>query len=459
MNPKTFLLCFVVLFLSASLMAQDLGRIRDRTRQRTERQIENRIERRINEGVDKTLDAIEESIDNTGKSDEAEDGSAPGTAGGEGAATQAGQAGDHAGTTQEGAATGQPTDPAQTSAGAQAGEPGQAGVADEEPAAPVLTWTAFDFVPGDVILFEDNLEGEKNGEFPSKWDLVGGVAENAVFDGENVIYFRQGSSRQGIVPLIRDNQEDYLPDAFTIEFDAYFDGGVHNQTYYVHFFDMKNQRRTMNEMRIYVGKITYDRNTGEYPGLRRSHISDEPMWRRVSISFNQRSLKAYLDDMRLINIPNITDYPTGVTIRGTNTSGGERNSLIKNIRIAKGAVPLYDRFLTDGKIITTGIRFDVNRSTIRPESMGTISEIVDLMKQHPELNFSVEGHTDSDGSEENNQVLSEARARAVVDQMIAMGIGADRLSHRGWGESKPIASNATAEGKAQNRRVEFVKWQ
>ncbi len=445
MNPKAFVLSFIIICLSVPLMAQDLGRIRDRTKQRTERQMENRIERRINEGVDKTLDAIEESIDNPGKSEEAESSAAPGAAEGEGTATQAGG---HDGATQEGAAAGQ--------AGA-AGE-AQDDPVYEEPAAPALTWTAFDFVPGDVIIFEDNLEGERNGEFPSKWDLVGGVAENAEFAGENVIFFRQGSSRQGIVPLIRENHEDYLPDAFTIEFDAYFDAGVHNQTYYVHFFDMKNQRRTMNEMRIYVGKITYDRTTGEYPGLRRSHISDEPMWRRVSISFNQRALKAYLDDMRLINIPNITDNPTGLTIRGTNTSGGDRNSLIKNIRIAKGAVPLYDKFLTDGKIITTGIRFDVNKATIRPESMGTIAEIVDLMKQHPELNFSVEGHTDSDGSEENNQVLSEARARAVKDQMIAMGIGADRLSHRGWGESKPIASNATSEGKAQNRRVEFVQW-
>jgi OmpA-OmpF porin, OOP family len=66
-------------------------------------------------------------------------------------------------------------------------------------------------------------------------------------------------------------------------------------------------------------------------------------------------------------------------------------------------VPLYDKFLTDGKIITNGIRFDVNKATIKPESMRVINEIVNLMKVYPELKFSVEGHTDSDGNPESNQ--------------------------------------------------------
>jgi len=64
---------------------------------------------------------------------------------------------------------------------------------------------------------------------------------------------------------------------------------------------------------------------------------------------------------------------------------------------------LYDKFLTDGKIITNGIRFDVNKATIKPESMRVINEIVNLMKVYPELKFSVEGHTDSDGNPESNQ--------------------------------------------------------
>jgi outer membrane protein OmpA-like peptidoglycan-associated protein len=127
------------------------------------------------------------------------------------------------------------------------------------------------------------------------------------------------------------------------------------------------------------------------------------------------------------------------------------------VRIAKGAVPLYEKLLTDGKIITNGIKFDVNKATIKPESMGVINNIVKIMTEYPELKFSIEGHTDNDGSEESNLILSEKRALAVQNELIKLGISADKLTSKGFGESKPISDNTSSEGKAQNRRVEFVK--
>lgn len=136
---------------------------------------------------------------------------------------------------------------------------------------------------------------------------------------------------------------------------------------------------------------------------------DQPGWRRVSISFNTRASKVYLDDARLLNIPNMDFNPLGITIGYHNPSGRDHIGYIKNIRVAQGAVPLYDKFLTDGKIITHGIRFDVNKSTIRPESRGVINEIVSLMQDYPELTFSVEGHTDSDGAAGANQLVSATR--------------------------------------------------
>lgn len=111
----------------------------------------------------------------------------------------------------------------------------------------------------------------------------------------------------------------------------------------------------------------------------------------------------------------------------------------------------------DGKIIANGIRFDVNKATLKPESMGIINEIAALMKQHPEIKFTVEGHTDSDGDEAFNQTLSERLAQTIVGALTRLGIASDRLSSKGWGESKPLDSNCTPEGKANNRRVEFVK--
>jgi outer membrane protein OmpA-like peptidoglycan-associated protein len=113
--------------------------------------------------------------------------------------------------------------------------------------------------------------------------------------------------------------------------------------------------------------------------------------------------------------------------------------------------------MQDGKIVANGIRFDVGKASLKPESMGVINEVVELMQQHPDLRFSVEGHTDSDGNDEANMELSQKRAESVMNEMVQLGIDQGRLESRGWGESKPITGNASPEDKANNRRVEFVK--
>ena len=149
--------------------------------------------------------------------------------------------------------------------------------------------------------------------------------------------------------------------------------------------------------------------------------------------------------------------PIGISIWGMYNHYHDKFSYIKNVRLAKGGIKLYDRMLQDGKIVATGIRFDVGKSTLKPESMGIINTIAEMMEDHPEIIFSIEGHTDSDGDTDTNQKLSEARANTVMKMLISMGISADRLSIKGFGESNPLAPNNTAEGKANNRRVEFVK--
>ena len=193
-----------------------------------------------------------------------------------------------------------------------------------------------------------------------------------------------------------------------------------------------------------------------YPGFSGAKYDKTAKWRHIAVSFNTRALKAYMDDARILNIPNLGYNPSGISL-GYHNPGGTTVGYIKNVRIAKGAVPLYDKLLTDGKLVTTGIKFDVNKATIKTESIGTINYVVKMMQDHPELKFSVEGHTDSDGEIVANQKLSEARAKSVVEAMVKAGISADRLSSKGFGESKPVSSNDSAEGKAQNRRVEFVK--
>lgn len=327
-----------------------------------------------------------------------------------------------------------------------------------------VEWKKFDFVPGDEIIFEDNQLGEKNGEFPSLWDLTKGTIENAVMDGENVICFINCNSNGGggIVPLMKNSAEDYLPEQFTIELDAYFEKPT--ASYRISLLDYKNQKNLDKTYQINKKWVRFEQNEadgegitkGVYPGYN-SKDKSAPGWRHVSISFNTRALKLYIDDARILNIPNLGYNPTGVTLALHNPSG-QIKGFVKNIRIAKGAVPLYDKVVTDGKIVTTGIKFDVNKAIIKPESYGTINEIVKILKDKPEFKFRIEGHTDSDGDDAANLKLSEARAKAILEKLVELGINKDRLDYKGMGESNPVASNSTAEGKANNRRVEFIKF-
>lgn len=320
--------------------------------------------------------------------------------------------------------------------------------------SPKINWAKYDFVPGDEVIFEDAPSAdEENGEFPSRWDLHRGNVEILEFGGETVIGFLDGSD---IIPYLKNSKDDYLPDVFTVEFDAWFTE-KYSGRYWVYFYDKKNQRNPSGNdyLTVHVNGLDLDKSNQTYPGKRQSNWDEEGGWKHISIAFTKGKMKAYLDDTRLINIPRYEGNPTGITIVAE--KNGDTFKYIKNIRIAKGGVKYYDRFLSDGKIIVNGIRFDIDKSIIKPESNGAINKIFKLMQKHKDVKFSVEGHTDSDGDDNHNLKLSEERAKAVMDRLISLGIDADRLEFKGLGESKPIDNNSSPEGKANNRRVEFVK--
>ncbi|NLE34002.1 MAG: OmpA family protein [Bacteroidales bacterium] len=375
---------------------------------------------RTNRGIDNTInkgfDKLEEGIGNLFKKKDKKD--------------QEGEAGDEA--------SGQEVQ----------GQPGDDAAAADRQSAPALNWAKYDFVPGDKVIFEDNQLGEENGEFPSRWDLGNGTAEIAQFGGENVIMFRGNAT--WIVPYLKNPEQDYLPDVFTIEFDLYKPRG----SFEVYLYDRKNQYVKSDATRFVMWS-----DDMECEGAK-SNLPDnkdiDSKWVHIAVAYTSGKLKGYIDDTRLINIPHSEFNPLGLTLYTYHASDNNR-VYVKNVRIAEGGVKYYDRFLQDGKIIANGIRFDVNKATLKPESMGIINEIATLMKEHPEVNFSVEGHTDSDGDDSFNQTLSEQRAGTVVDALKRLGIDGSRMTSKGWGESKPLDTNATAEGKANNRRVEFVK--
>ncbi|HKU41706.1 MAG TPA: OmpA family protein [Polyangiales bacterium] len=111
----------------------------------------------------------------------------------------------------------------------------------------------------------------------------------------------------------------------------------------------------------------------------------------------------------------------------------------------------------DQIVIHEKIQFETNKAVIKPESFGLLDEVTAAIRDTPQIKkLSIEGHTDSVGSDKYNQKLSDQRAASVKAYLVEHGIDAAKLASKGWGEAKPIGDNETEEGREQNRRVEFI---
>ena len=120
-------------------------------------------------------------------------------------------------------------------------------------------------------------------------------------------------------------------------------------------------------------------------------------------------------------------------------------------------VILETRDTARGLIVNmSDVLFDFGKYTLRPGARERLAKLSGVVLAHPGLKLDVEGHTDSIGSEQFNQKLSEDRAQAVRDYLVAQGLRADNITSRGFGKMRPVASNDTNEGRQQNRRVEIV---
>ena len=120
--------------------------------------------------------------------------------------------------------------------------------------------------------------------------------------------------------------------------------------------------------------------------------------------------------------------------------------------VAKPAPPAPGTKITEIK----GPHFDFNKSTIKPEGQRRLDDVVRLMRDNPTMKVEAVGHTDSVGSDAYNLKLGERRARSVASYLTSQGVSPSRIDIRSEGKARPVASNATAEGRAENRRVEIL---
>jgi|SRR6185312_3681542 len=318
----------------------------------------------------------------------------------------------------------------------------------------------YDFVAGDKIIFEPDLSDEADAELPARFIVKSGNAEIQSFDGEKILHLQKDGNAT-VAPLM--NSDKYLPDQYTIEFDMMWENEA-SYFQYVSDFAVEFRKPEDQNYRSYPlyqfvifgssASIFGGTNTSRqnFPKEVADALGAGNSWHHIAIYIRKSIGKAYIDQYRVFATNALPSGATKVNIRA-----GRYGIKIKNFRIAEGGDDKYNKIVTDGKFISHGILFDVNQSSIKPESMGALNEIVKLMKEHSDLRFEIDGHTDSDGNTDANMKLSQQRADAVKAKLVEMGISESRLTTKGFGATKPIDKNDSAEGKANNRRVEFIK--
>ncbi|MDP4218414.1 MAG: OmpA family protein [Bacteroidota bacterium] len=325
--------------------------------------------------------------------------------------------------------------------------------AQATPAGPVSlkTYANYDFVPGEKIIFEDNFADDQDGEFPAHWKLGKGQAIiNKVNGGEQAFFLTEGNYVR-VAPRMK-TEKDYLPSDFTVEFDFFFTDGSYPPV--LLFTTKDDQNRNVNfGKEVSTGYFPNDLSA-DYPGDQTNYAGK---WHHAAMIKKGNQIKCYEDQYRVLVMPDCGSCEVSfVEVGGIGST--ENPIVFKNFRIAEGgSMNMIGQKFTDAKIITHGINFDIDKATIKPESMGTLNMIVKILQGNPDLKFEIDGHTDNTGNAPHNLALSQQRADAAKAQLVAMGIDASRLTTKGFGDSRPIADNSTVEGKANNRRIEFVK--
>ncbi len=265
---------------------------------------------------------------------------------------------------------------------------------------------------------------------------------------------KASSSSDIIIPL-----PELLPDRYTIELDVISRAGQGVGASTLHVGGGRERDNTFSELHwghggFYLrgGPVQVDLDTKD----RERYLGKPASFRILG---DGKYLKAYVDEKRLVNVPNaLFKRDKAVIVRLEGRDDDKDAVYLTRIRVAESQKTIYDALSADGRWATQGILFDTGKSEVKPESTPTLKQIAAALKEHPELKVEIQGHTDNVGKADANLKLSQARAEAVKSSLTGeYGVSGDQLSAKGYGDTKPSGDNKSAEGRANNRRVELVK--
>ncbi len=335
----------------------------------------------------------------------------------------------------------------------------------------IQIYSKFDYVPGDKMLFFEDFQNDFIGDFPSKWNTNGSGEVVTMNDSDEKWLELISGYNIYFIPDV-----PKLPEEYTIEFDVMAVGlskrTSSTATLRVDLSDDSSFKEGANFVHAQIPFCQYSpigitmanhvNNKREMYSTVRADLRDEVLNRpHISIAVNKQRFRLWVNEEKHIDIPRIV--PAGAVINTlkfhmNNFKDGEERIFITNLKVAEGGLDLRRTLLAEGKVSTNGILFDVGSANIQPQSMGIIRQISQVLQQEQVMNLKIVGHTDADGTDDNNLKLSKNRAEAVKEALVSVyGISEDRLISEGKGESEPVGDNTTPDGKAQNRRVEFIK--